>query len=263
VPSTTVGYERRFSPALAAVAAGADEFVDFILAGQPEPPVYFARMKRLNKEGPPLLGVLPTPRRLAARELTEIVGREDAVVLDTRRDRPSFFARHLRGSLFAPFNRTFPTIAGCYVEPEQEIALVVDEENLDEAVRCLVRVGLDRVSGWAPPESLAGLGGAAVASLPRLTFAEGFDAALGEPSVAVVDVRSAAEFAAGHVEGALHAAHTRLAAELERLPRGRTLLVHCQTGSRASSAASYLARRGFEVRYVDGELGAWSAAKAG
>jgi rhodanese-related sulfurtransferase len=38
--------------------------------------------------------------------------------------------------------------------------------------------------------------------------------------------------------------------------------VHCQTGSRASSAASYLARRGFDVRYVDGELAEWMAAPA-
>ncbi|HEX9801060.1 MAG TPA: rhodanese-like domain-containing protein [Thermoanaerobaculia bacterium] len=262
VPSSTVGYERRFSPALAAAAAGERAFVDFILAGQPEPPVYFARMKRLNKEGPPVLGELPRPARLAAAELARWLGRDDAVVLDTRRDRAAFFARHARGALFAPFNRTFPTIAGSYVEPEQKIVLVVDETELDESVRCLVRVGLDRVAGWAPPAILAQLDGEDVRAVPRLDFADGFDAALGEPDVAVLDVRSAAEFEAGHVPGALHAAHTRLAAELDALPRERPLLVHCQTGSRASSAASYLARRGFDVRYVDGELAAWMAAPA-
>jgi hydroxyacylglutathione hydrolase len=52
-------------------------------------------------------------------------------------------------------------------------------------------------------------------------------------------------------------AHTRLAAEAESLPRGRPLLVHCETGSRASSAAAYLERRGFDVRYVDGRFDDW------
>jgi hydroxyacylglutathione hydrolase len=256
VPSTTVGYERRFSPALAAVAAGERAFVDFILAGQPEPPVYFARMKRWNRDGPPILGALPQPDRLDAAGLAAAAA-GSVVVLDTRRDRRAYFARHLRGSLFAPWNRTFPTIAGSYLEPEQKVVLVVEPGNFDEAVRNLVRVGLDRIIGWSPPATLAELPEAAVAATPHLDFGAGFDRALAEPGALVVDVRSAAEYEGGHLEGAVQMAHARLAAEADSLPRGRPLLVHCETGSRASSAAAYLERRGFDVRYVDGRFDDW------
>ncbi len=63
VPQSTVGYERRFNPALRA-ASDEHRFVNFILEGQPEPPTYFARMKKENRDGPAVLGGLPQPREL-------------------------------------------------------------------------------------------------------------------------------------------------------------------------------------------------------
>ena len=70
-----------------------------------------------------------------------------------------------------------------------------------------------------------------------------------------LDVRSRAEFELGRVEGALNIAHTRLAARQAEIPRDRPLLVYCQTGARASSAASLLARLGHQVLYVDDDFG--------
>jgi hydroxyacylglutathione hydrolase len=257
VPSTTVGYERRFSPALAAVGEGERAFVDFILAGQPEPPLYFARMKRLNKEGPPLLGGMPSPRRLAPRELAALAGRTGAVVLDLRRERAEFFARHLRGAIHAPFNRTLPTIAGSYVEPEQEIVLLAAEGEVGEAVRCLVRIGLDRVAGWAPPAALGELPAEACAAIPTIDFASGFDARRAAAGAALLDVRGASEFEIDHVPGAVQVAHTRLAAELARVPAGEPLFVYCESGARSASAASLLARHGFDVVAVEGNFADW------
>jgi hydroxyacylglutathione hydrolase len=62
VPQTTVGYEKRYNPMLDAARRGQEAFVDAILDGQPEPPLYFARMKQLNRDGVPLLDGLPRPR---------------------------------------------------------------------------------------------------------------------------------------------------------------------------------------------------------
>ena len=63
VPTSTVGYELRTNRSIHA-AADEQAFVDFILAGQPEPPLYFARMKRDNRRGPTLLAALPSPPSL-------------------------------------------------------------------------------------------------------------------------------------------------------------------------------------------------------
>ncbi len=172
VPTTTVGYEKRFSPAFAAVGRGEGSFVDFILEGQPEPPVYFARMKELNRDGAPVLESLPRPRELALEELVERSRRAGSIMLDARRSRREYFARHLRGSLFVPLNRSFSTVAGSYVKPEEEIVLITSERGLDRAVRELVRVGLDHVVAWFHEGRLGEVPDDGCVALPRIDFAE-------------------------------------------------------------------------------------------
>src|SRR5690606_13398726 len=100
VPTSTFGYERRTSPALQKADESAEAFMSFILADQPEPPLYFARMKRLNRAGPPLLGSLPEPPRLDPDVLASRAA--DAQIVDTRADRHAFFQGHLAGSFHAP-----------------------------------------------------------------------------------------------------------------------------------------------------------------
>ena len=252
LPDTTAGYEKRFSPALAAVQQGEDAFVDYILDGQPEPPLYFGRMKEQNRRGPALLGPLPRPRQLSGAELGVVSRDPDSVVIDTRADRMGFYAGHIRGSIYAPLNKSFPTIAGCYVDPACDIVLICRQAEVDEAVRDLVRIGLDRVVGWAPPEALTEFQSAdgELASIEAVDFAE-VDRRLAEPGVQVLDVRQASEFAAGRLAGACNIAHTRLAGRLDELPRDRELLVHCLSGARASAAASLLEREGFTVTAVN------------
>ena len=252
VPDTTAGYEKRFSPALAAVKKGEDAFVSYILEGQPEPPLYFGRMKAENRRGPALLGPLPKPRRLSGGELLEVSANGDSVVLDTRDDRLGYYAGHVPGSIYAPLNNAFPTVAGCYMDPASEIVLICDEAQVEEAVRDLVRVGLDRVTGWAPPDALEAFraAGGALAGMEVLDFDE-VGRRVADPGVQVVDVRRATEFAGARIEGACNIAHTRLAERLGELPRDKQLLVHCLSGARASAAASLLEREGFRVAAVN------------
>ena len=252
VPDTTAGYEKRFSPALAAVQAGEDAFVEYILEGQPEPPLYFGRMKAENRRGPAVLGPLPRPPRMPGGELAAFARNPRAVVIDTRADRLGYYADHIRGSIYAPLNNSFPTIAGCYVDPASEIVLVCGESEVEEAVRDLVRIGLDRVVGWAPATELAAFrdAGGETAGIEVVDFDE-VELRRGGPDTLVLDVRRATEFAEARVEGACNIAHTRLAARLGELPRGRELMVHCLSGARASAAASLLEREGFRVTAVN------------
>ena len=138
VPDSTVGYERRFNPAIQAGLAGEEAFVESILADQPEPPLYFARMKVQNRQGPALLGSLPRPRKLSVAELGALSARSDVAVVDARRQRGDFIAGHLPGSLYAPFDKTFPTVVGSYVEEGLPIHLIIEDQCLEPAVRSLV-----------------------------------------------------------------------------------------------------------------------------
>ena len=256
VPQSTVGYERRFNGAIDAARRGEDAFVETILDGQPEPPLYFARMKAQNRDGVPPLATVPTPRALAAAELAGLP--EGTVVVDTRPDRSAFMAAHLPGALYAPLGASFSTVVASYVtDTDTPLVLVAPEGEVDAAARALVRVGLDRVEAYATYGTLAEHveGGGATATIPEATFAD-----LPGDAV-VVDVRREAEVAAGHVPGALWAPHVRLAERAAALPDA-PLWVHCQSGARAALASAYLAARGHRVTYVNDGFPAYRAENA-
>ncbi|MAQ93523.1 MAG: MBL fold metallo-hydrolase [Rhodothermaceae bacterium] len=247
IPQSTVGYEKAYNGAIDAARRGEQAFVDNILDAQPEPPLYFGRMKRLNRDGVPPLAGLPTPRALAPDELADL---GDAVVVDTRADRSAFMAEHLPGALYSPFGKQFNAVVGSYVtDPEAEIVLVIDEADVEAAVRDLVRIGLDHVVAYATFETLAAYvqGGGATATIPEVDFQAVVDR---EDHSSVLDVRRQAEFEAGHVPGAANVAHTRLADRLDEVPEG-VLYVHCQSGVRSAVASAMLARHGRDIRYVN------------
>jgi hydroxyacylglutathione hydrolase len=256
IPTTTVGYERRFSPAIAEAARGAKPFVDFILSGQPEPPLYFARMKKLNLAGPPVLGKVPSPPELDASALA--VAAKASQIIDTRRDRQAFMRGHVRGALYAPFDKTFPTVVGSLADPEQPIVLIVDRDNLHAAIRDLIRIGYDDVRGWAPVKVLDELADS-LTSIESIGFEE-FERRRQAGPITVLDVRGAGEYDARHVPGAKNIAHTRLRAAQPVFPSDGPVYVHCAAGVRSAVSSAFLASQGVDVVHVDGAFKDWQPA---
>jgi len=253
VPISTVGYELRTNRSIQA-ASDEQTFVDFILAGQPEPPLYFARMKRDNRSGPALMPALPAPARLdrsGVAALATRAARGEVAVLDTR-PRTAFFAGHLPGALLAELDSQFCAIAGSYVEAGTPIALVVDDDRVEEAVRALVRVGLDEVTAYLTPGTLAeyGRAGGTLAATETIDMAT-LEARRLAGEARVLDVRGGAEFDAGHVPGAMNVAHTRVPLRLGTLPTDKPLLVHCNSGARSAAVVSLLERHGVRAVQVN------------
>ena len=105
--------------------------------------------------------------------------------------------------------------------------------------------GLDRIEGYITPAELeAGFRGGEERERADEVEAEVLREIAGSGDVRVIDVRSATEFAAGHLPGALNFPHTRLSARLEEIPATEPLYVHCQAGSRSAAAVAYLRRKG-------------------
>lgn len=257
IPSSVLGYERKFNGALhEALTENQKTFVESILSGQPEPPAYFARMKRDNRDGPALLpgGQLSQPKRLSTSELAAFVAEERNAVLDLRTDKTNFMANHVKGALWAPLRGTeFPEMVGSFVEEKTSIVLLVNEESeVGEAVRQLVRIGYDEIVGWLPVQE-ALTGDVPVESIPRMTTADLSQNLSAKPGL-VLDVRRATEFAEAHFEGAKQIAHTRLITRTDELPKDELIYIHCRSGARAAKAASFLAKRGFQVIHVDGAV---------
>lgn len=247
VPATTLGYEKRFNGALSlALTQSEDEFVAAILEGQPEPPAYFATMKRVNKIGPPVLGAVTRPPRMSMAEVVQHAANPGVVVLDTRGDRAAWLASHLRGSLHTPPAK-FSDFAGSWLRPDEGVILLLEDlKEADGWVRQLIRMGFDLIKGVAPAAELEGAG-AALTSTPVATFSDLPTLLAGADPPHVLDVRRASEFKPGHVRGAQNIAHTRLRARLDEVPADRPLAVHCQSGVRAVGACSLLERSGRNV----------------
>lgn len=257
IPVSVLGYERKYNaPFKLALEGDEEDFVDDILSGQPEPPLYFARMKRDNRAGPALLpeGGLPSPAHIALSQVSDYVSQSGAVVLDLRQDREAFIKRHIRGALFAPLKGgKLPVAAGSYAAEDDQFLLVLPaREDLEEALRQLVRIGLDRVTGWMTAAETQEVSDALMASQPSIATHTLAEAVFNQPDAVVLDVRGAGEYAESHVKGAVHIAYTRLAERLAELPKGKRLLVHCGSGLRASLATAYLAREGYDAVLVDG-----------
>jgi len=257
VPESTVGYELRFNPSIQA-SDSEQHFVDFILEGQPEPPLYFARMKRDNREGPKLLGMLPQPERLSMDEFVERGRQKGSVVIDTR-ERSAFMGGHLPGSILSTFNKQFNTVAGSYVQENETIYLLIDDSNVEEAVRDLIRIGLDDIKGYVTPADLEGYHdqGHTLDHIDTIDF-EDVRKIFDKEEHLVLDVRRASEYEEGHIDGALNIAHTRLLEQKNILPVDKTLLVHCLSGARSSVASALLRRDGYNVKYVDDHIDNWT-----
>jgi hydroxyacylglutathione hydrolase len=256
VPQSTIGYERRFNWAL--MARDEDRFVASVLDGQPDPPLYFTRMKRLNRDGPPAIGVLPSTTPLSPDTLGALQ-RGGVALVDTRPAR-EFAAAHIPGSINIPLGPSFATWAGSVLTDDAVIALLIDggEEAAMRALRALALIGIDEVRGIFDRTLLDAVAATSgLAPLPRKLPA---DLAAERSRWAVVDVRASAEWVAGHIPGAIHVPLAELGDALDRIPPGPAL-VHCEGGTRSVVAASVLRAGGrSDVVDLDGGFAAWRRA---
>jgi hydroxyacylglutathione hydrolase len=261
IPHSTLGYECRFNWAFAVPDEQA--FVAAVLDGQPEPPAYFAEMKALNKNGPPLLSARPTPARLDDAAVLALV-RNGALVVDTR-PAGEYAAAHLPGTLNLPLNPAFVTWAGWLLPYDRDLSIILAEptpERVAEVRRLLSLIGLDRVTAVADAGIVARVAGhgATIGTVPQITVDE-LAGRLAAREVRLIDVRGASEWRDSHIAGAVHVPLGELTARLAEIPDDRPIVVQCQAGSRSAIAASLLQRLGRRhVASLIGGLDAWHAA---
>jgi hydroxyacylglutathione hydrolase len=259
VPTSTVGYEKRFNWGVGMTDEA--EFVEMVLAGQPEPPLYFAEMKRINRDGPRVLGSFAVPAH-CERAVLEGAIAAGGVIIDTRLA-DAYAAEHVPGTINIPLNKSFSTWAGWLVPYDVDIHLIADDLSMvTRAVRELAMIGLDRVTTWygsTVVESWHETGHEAgtIAKIDVASLASGV--ARGE--VTVIDVRNRSEWEAGHLPGALHIPVGHLPGRLEEIPRDKPIVVQCESGSRSAIAASLLQKLGVEdVAEFRGGFVAWQLA---
>jgi hydroxyacylglutathione hydrolase len=256
MPFTTLGYERLVNWAFQ--IDDQDAFVAEVLAGQPEPPTYFARMKVVNRDDPPAAPELTELAHLDLDALERAIA-SGAAVLDVRTS-ADFATGHIPSTTSMPMGTSFARWAGTLLSYDRDIVLLADDlTRVDQGRHALMLIGMDRVVARGGGELRAAwrrIHGA-LQVVPRIDIRE----LSSNRDRAIVDVRGAAEWSEGHVPNAEHRYLGSLLASMRDVPRDTPLVLYCQGGTRASIGASLLQAEGFtNVATAPGGMGTWDAA---
>jgi hydroxyacylglutathione hydrolase len=258
VPGSTVGYEKIRNWAF---QYGSDEagFVQYLLADQPEPPRYFAMMKKLNKADRPLQTEVPKREKLSVDELLKNL--EKGVKLIDTRNKMTFAKGFIPGSLNIQGNNAFANWAGWFLNYDEPFMLVADDAQMEDLTRKLMRIGLDNVIGYVDNVTdWAAATGRALQTVHVISMDE-FKEKKAENNLQLVDLRGAAEFNTAHIAGADHVFVGTLENNLDKISKDRRVVIHCQGGDRAAIAYSILAKHGYEnVLNYSGGINEWANA---
>jgi glyoxylase-like metal-dependent hydrolase (beta-lactamase superfamily II)/rhodanese-related sulfurtransferase len=239
--STTIGFERRFNPALA-VTEVASFVAESAAISAPRPP-NMERIVGLNRG--PFVVAQPAPPELPMPP-------EGAQVLDVR-PIDAFARGHLAGAISVPVDGSrFSTKAAFVVDAERPVIVAAsDEPEAERALRGLRSVAILDIPGYV-------LGGGS--QTLELVALEELDDVLAE-GAELIDVRERDERDSGYIAGSRNIPYRLLALGASELPADRPLVTICESGPRAAIAASILAARGFDARpVVDGGVDDWQAA---
>lgn len=243
-PVSSLGYEKLTNWGLRHTVE--NDFVADVLAGQPEPPAYFAQMKARNKQK-----FASIKNRTYATQLTDPSQAKGAVILDVR---PSinYLGNHIVGSLHAPVSQQgFTTWAGWFVPYDEPIVLIaMNEAEARQAIYDMRQIGLDQVVGFYTEKAMK--------SFDDLTSTPSIPA--GSCNIAeghLLDIRGLGEYVLHNHPESSHVPMGYLRKRQDQLKFDERTFVHCQGGARSPVAISVLEHLGHRdlVNVQDGLLG--------
>lgn len=256
---STIGEQKTFNYALQPMPF--EQFRTLVTAEQPEAPGYFVYDAVRNRQERPALDqtmhtalqALPLPQVLQLQ-------RAGAQLLDVR-DAIDFAGASLKGTLQIGLQGKYATWCGSLLNHDDPI-VVIGDDNEQEAVMRLGRIGFDNVAGYLQdgmqalqqhPEF--------VQTVPRITAAALARQQQHVPTF-VLDVRSEKEYAIVHLQGSSNVPLTHLRERLHQIPTDQPVVVHCEGGYRSAIACSILLQAGrTNVSDLVGGIKAWIATK--
>jgi hydroxyacylglutathione hydrolase len=254
VPSSTVGYEKVRNWAFQ-YPKDENGFVKYLLEDQPEPPKYFAMMKKLNKVDRPLLTEIPKLKKLSNAEFKAAF--DKGIKLIDARNKVDFAAGFIPGSINIQGNNAFATWAGWFLKYDEPFMLVAAESQLEDLTRKLMRIGLDNIYGYIENVTpWIELGNTLEKS--NVISLDEFKQLYANNNIQLVDVRGVSEFNAGHIKGATNIFVGTLGENLNQLKKDKQIVIQCQSGDRTAIAYSLLAKYGFKnVKNYGGGMNEW------
>ncbi|MFD0902153.1 MBL fold metallo-hydrolase [Actinomadura sediminis] len=231
--TSTIGAQKRTNPLLA--APDEDAFARDLVASLGSYPAYFDRLTEVNRRGPAVLAAAPPLPGLDVRQVEALLEGGGQVV-DVR-PAADYAAGHVPGAVSIPLRDQFATWLGWLLPGDTPLVFVTAQgQDTGEIVWPAYKIGYERLAGHLT----GGMPAWTAAGRPVATTA--FVPAGRAPRGPYIDVRQHAEYAAGHVPGALNLELGDLAGHAADAPAGA--VVACGHGERAMTAASLLERAG-------------------
>jgi hydroxyacylglutathione hydrolase len=248
--TSTIGREKVTNPLLH--TADEDGFVAALLGSLGSYPRYFRRLGEINRRGP---AVLDRPPALVSLDIAEVRGllADGAVVVDVR-PVADFAAGHVPGAVSIPLRPVFASWLG-WLAPHNQPLIILRRPDQDPAEIAwqAAKIGYGNLVGELAGGLDAWTGAGHSATSTRLIGPDQVEGA-------VLDIRQAPEFAAGHLPGAWHVELGELADRAPDVP-AEPLVVMCGHGERAMGAASLLERAGHrDLAVLTGGPDDWATA---
>lgn len=251
VPSSTVGYEKIRNWAF---QHDDDQkgFVDYLLADQPEPPKYFAMMKKLNKVERPLLTQVPTQTKLSGDAVKAAM--EKGIKLIDTRNKVDFAKGFIPGSINIQGNNAFATWMGWFVNYEEPFMLVANDGQIEDLTRKLMRIGLDNVLGYIDDVNALEI----PLQKSEIIEIDEFKSYLDREDTQLIDLRGVSEYNTEHIEGVENIFIGTILSNLDKISRDKQVVIHCQGGDRAAIGYSLLVKNGFKnVKNYSAGMNEW------
>ena len=255
---STIGYEFGHNALLRQPTEA--KFRELALHNLPPKPRYYPRLKDLNTSAPAAAADKTVAPALSPAEFKKAVADTANVLVDTRH-LLAFGGGHITGAINIGAGGPLSIQAGWMLEPDRPLLLVIESDaQLTTVLHHFARTGFNKFAGYlAGGMSAWENAGYELESLPQLHVKELAKRSAQAADIAVLDVRSPQEWKKGHVPGARHIFLPDLSGQLETLDKTKPMAVYCDSGYRASIAASLLKSHGLEVSNVPGSWQAWTS----
>ena len=244
----SIGQEKATNYALRADMSKA-EFVKEVTDGLAPPPAYFPLNVQMNKEGYSNIDdVLSKGKRALSADDFESQMKDSGVVVLDVRHQDEWCKSHIPGSLFIGLNGQFaPWVGSVIKDTATPILLVVEENQVEEAITRLARVGFDNVQGHLKNgiESWA-TAGKNLADLESISAAD-LESKITNEKAIIFDVRNDGEYEAEHLGCARFTPLDDLDKYLDEYPENDEFYVHCAGGYRSVIALSILKANDFHT----------------
>ncbi|WBV52590.1 MBL fold metallo-hydrolase [Chryseobacterium gambrini] len=224
-----------------------ESFIKAVTDGLLPPPAYFGMNVAMNKKGYDSFDEVLSKGLQAfyTDEFEEMAEHSGALILDVRNNE-DFAKGFVPQSINIGLNGDFaPWVGALIVDVKQPILLITNENEEEETVTRLSRVGFDNVLGflkgsfeaWKDSEK-------EIDSVNRIS-AQQFEQEIKEKEAKIIDVRKESEYHAEHVDEAFNKPLAYINDWTSSIDPAEHFYLHCAGGYRSMMAASILQARGY------------------